>query len=87
MIARIIAWCAKNRLATLLVVGLATGWGVLSLRSTALDALPDLSDVQVIIFSEWMGRAPDLVNVTQNASTLTATSWGSVVQSYLLSHP
>ncbi len=66
MIARIIAWCAKNRFATLLLVGLATGWGVLSLHSTALDALPDLSDVQVIIFSEWMGRAPDLVedNIT-----------------------
>ncbi len=66
MIARIIAWCAKNRLATLLLVGLGTGWGVLSVRSTALDAIPDLSDVQVIVFSEWMGRAPDLVedNIT-----------------------
>ena len=66
MIAGIIAWCSKNRLATLLLVALATGWGVISLRSTALDAIPDLSDVQVIIFSEWMGRAPDLVedNIT-----------------------
>ena len=66
MIAKIIAWCAGNRLATLLLVGLLTAWGVLSLRSTALDAIPDLSDVQVIIFSEWMGRAPDLVedNIT-----------------------
>ncbi len=66
MIARIIAWCAGNRLATLLLVGLATAWGVISVRGTALDAIPDLSDVQVIIFSEWMGRAPDLVedNIT-----------------------
>ncbi len=66
MIAKIIAWCAHNRLATLLLVGLMTAWGVISLRSTALDAIPDLSDVQVIIFSEWMGRAPDLVedNIT-----------------------
>jgi Cu(I)/Ag(I) efflux system membrane protein CusA/SilA len=66
MIAKIIAWCAGNRLATLLVVGLLTAWGVISLRSTALDAIPDLSDVQVIVFSEWMGRAPDLVedNIT-----------------------
>jgi copper/silver efflux system protein len=66
VIARIIGWCAQNRLATLLLVGLGTAWGVLSLRSTALDAVPDLSDVQVIIFSEWMGRAPDLVedNIT-----------------------
>src|SRR5438067_717477 len=66
VITRIIGWCAKNRLATLLVVTLATAWGVLSLRNTALDAIPDLSDVQVIVFSEWMGRAPDLVedNIT-----------------------
>jgi Cu(I)/Ag(I) efflux system membrane protein CusA/SilA len=66
MIAKIIAWCAHNRLATLLLVGLTTAWGVISLRATALDAIPDLSDVQVIVFSEWMGRAPDLVedNIT-----------------------
>ena len=66
MISRIIAWCANNRLATLLLVALGTAWGILSLRSTALDAVPDLSDVQVIVFSEWMGRAPDLVedNIT-----------------------
>jgi Cu(I)/Ag(I) efflux system membrane protein CusA/SilA len=66
MIAKIIAWCAHNRLATLLLVGLMTAWGVISLRSTALDAIPDLSDVQVIVYSEWMGRAPDLVedNIT-----------------------
>jgi len=66
VIAAIIGWSARNRLATLLLVGLATAWGALSLRNTALDALPDLSDVQVIVFSEWMGRAPDLVedNIT-----------------------
>ena len=61
MIAKIIAWCAGNRLATLLLVGLATAAGFWSRRATALDAIPDLSDVQVIVFSEWMGRSPDLV--------------------------
>jgi copper/silver efflux system protein len=66
VIGKIIAWCAGNRLATLLLVGLATAWGVISVRGTALDAVPDLSDVQVIIFSEWTGRAPDLIedNIT-----------------------
>ena len=66
MIAKIIAWCASNRLATLLLVALLTAWGVFSVRSTALDAIPDLSDVQVVVYSEWMGRAPDLVedNIT-----------------------
>ena len=61
MIASVIAWCAGNRLATVLLVALAAGWGVVSVRGTALDAIPDLSDVQVIVYSEWMGRAPDLV--------------------------
>jgi copper/silver efflux system protein len=61
VIARLIAWCASNRLVTLLVVtGLAAA-GVWSLRSTPLDAIPDLSEVQVIVFSEWEGRSPDLV--------------------------
>ncbi len=61
MIRGLIAWCASNRLATLVVVGLATAGGVLSLRGTALDAIPDLSDVQVIVYTEWPGRSPDLV--------------------------
>jgi copper/silver efflux system protein len=66
MIRRLIAWCASNRLATLVVVGLATAGGILSLQSTALDAIPDLSDVQVIVYTDWPGRSPDLVedNVT-----------------------
>ncbi len=61
MIRQLIAWCASNRLATLVMVGLATAGGVLSVRSTALDAIPDLSDVQVIVYTEWPGRSPDLV--------------------------
>jgi len=66
MIRQVIAWCASNRLATLVMVGLATAGGVLSLRSTALDAIPDLSDVQVIVYTDWPGRSPDLVedNIT-----------------------
>ncbi len=66
MIPRVIAWCANNQLATLVMVGLATAGGGLALRSTALDALPDLSDVQVIVYTEWPGRSPDLVedNIT-----------------------
>ena len=61
MIARLIAWCASNRLLTLLVVGGLTAAGVWSLRATPLDAVPDLSEVQVIVYSEWEGRSPDLV--------------------------
>ena len=36
-------------------------WGVWAIMHVPLDAIPDLSDVQVIIFTEWMGRSPDLV--------------------------
>jgi Cu(I)/Ag(I) efflux system membrane protein CusA/SilA len=66
VIARIIAWCAHNRAATLLLVALAAAAGAWSLKNTALDAIPDLSEVQVVVFSEWTGRAPDLLedNVT-----------------------
>ena len=61
MIAAIIAWCARNRLMTVLAVAAAAALGAWSLETTPLDAIPDLSDVQVTIFTEWPGHAPDLV--------------------------
>ena len=60
-IAWLIAACARNRGLTLLLVAAATAWGVQALRHSPLDAIPDLSDVQVIVFTEWPGRSPDLV--------------------------
>ena len=61
MIARIIAWSLERRLLVLLAsVGLAL-WGLVSLRATAIDALPDLSDVQVIVRSSRTGQAPQFV--------------------------
>jgi Cu(I)/Ag(I) efflux system membrane protein CusA/SilA len=61
VIGSIIGASARNPLITiLLVLGLGV-WGYLSLRKAPLDAIPDLSDAQVIIFTEWMGRGPDLV--------------------------
>ena len=61
MIARLIALSARHRLVVLLLVALAAGAGAWSLRRTPLDAVPDLSEVQVTLFTEWMGRSPDLV--------------------------
>ncbi|MES1205918.1 MAG: CusA/CzcA family heavy metal efflux RND transporter, partial [Pseudomonadota bacterium] len=61
VIAALIAWSARNRLIVLLLVAMATGAGVWSLRRTPLDATPDLSDVQVTIYAEWMGRSPELI--------------------------
>jgi copper/silver efflux system protein len=61
VIARLIAWCASHRLLTVLLVAGATAWGAWSLAHTPLDAEPDLSDVQVTVFSEWLGHSPDLI--------------------------
>ncbi len=61
VIGGIIAASARNPLITILLVAGLGVWGWLSLRRTPLDAIPDLSDAQVIIFTEWMGRSPDLV--------------------------
>ncbi len=61
MIERIIDYCARNPFVVILLVGFMVGWGIWALLSVPLDAIPDLSDVQVIIFTEWMGRSPDLI--------------------------
>ena len=61
MIARLIRWSTINRPLVLLVTLLAVGWGVYSVRHTPLDAIPDLSDVQVIIKSSFPGQAPQVM--------------------------
>ncbi|MGH7680881.1 MAG: efflux RND transporter permease subunit, partial [Candidatus Eiseniibacteriota bacterium] len=61
MIAWLIGTCARNRWLTLTVIALALAFGLRALRGTPLDAIPDLSDTQVIVSTEWMGRSPDLV--------------------------
>ncbi len=61
MIDRIIEYSARNRFLVVLLVLFATATGVWSLRQSPLDAMPDLSDVQVIVFTDWPGRSPDIV--------------------------
>src|SRR5438876_11136713 len=61
MIDRIIEYSARNRFLVLLLVAGATAAGIWSLRASPLDAIPDLSDVQVIVFTDWPGRSPDIV--------------------------
>lgn len=61
LIARLIAACAARPLMTVLLVACFGAWGYYSLRNAPLDAIPDLSDTQVIIFTEWPGQSPDLV--------------------------
>jgi copper/silver efflux system protein len=61
MINRLIDYSARNRFLVLLLVCMATAWGARAMFRVPLDAIPDLSDPQVIVFSEWPGRSPQLV--------------------------
>ncbi len=61
MIEKIIAWSARNKFLVYLMTFFVIAWGIWAAYHTPLDAIPDLSDVQVIVFSEWQGRSPDLV--------------------------
>lgn len=61
MIDKLIDYSARNRFLVLLLVFFATAWGVRAMFRVPLDAIPDLSDPQVIVFSEWPGRSPQLV--------------------------
>ena len=61
MIEHLIGWCSRNRALTVSAVILAAAFGLRAASQTPLDAIPDLSDTQVIISTEWMGRSPDLV--------------------------
>jgi Cu(I)/Ag(I) efflux system membrane protein CusA/SilA len=60
VIDRVIRWCATNRGVVVVVVAVLVAIGVWSIQHIAVDALPDLSDTQVIIFSKW-DRSPDII--------------------------
>ena len=61
MINRIIDFSAQNRILIVVLTACLTLYGVWSMRQIPLDAIPDLSDPQVIIYTEWPGRSPDLI--------------------------
>jgi len=61
MIANLIRWSIHNRFLVLLATGFLVAWGVYSISQTPVDALPDLSDVQVIIKTSYPGQAPQVV--------------------------
>ena len=72
MIAKLIRWSVGNRVLVLLATLFLVAWGVFSLRSLPIDALPDLSDVQVIIRTSYPGQAPQIVE-NQVTYPLTTT--------------
>jgi len=61
MITALIQWSIKNRFLIIIMTLMLTGWGIYALKNTPLDALPDLSDVQVIIKTSYPGQAPQVV--------------------------
>ncbi len=80
MIAAVIRWSIRNRLLVLLIAMLVSVWGVYAVRTISLDAIPDLSDVQVIIRTSYAGQAPQVVEdqVTYPLSTAMLSVPGAV---------
>lgn len=61
MIESLISFSLRNRFLVLLVATALFAWGVYSVRVNKIDAIPDLSENQVIVFTEWMGRSPQII--------------------------
>lgn len=61
MINSCITWALKNRIIVLLIAAGVTIYGIYAVKNTPVDAIPDLSENQVIIFTEWMGRNPQII--------------------------
>jgi len=85
MIGRVIEWSAHNKMLVLLATFILVGVGVWSIINTPLDALPDLSDTQVIVYTEYPGQAPQVVEdqVTYPLTTaLLAVPHAKVVRGF-----
>jgi Cu(I)/Ag(I) efflux system membrane protein CusA/SilA len=85
VIERVIEYSAKHRWLVFGATVLLIVWSVVSMRKTPLDAIPDLSDPQVIVFTDWMGRSPDLVEdqITYPlVRTLQSTPHAKTVRGY-----
>ncbi|MDA8099978.1 MAG: CusA/CzcA family heavy metal efflux RND transporter [Nitrospiraceae bacterium] len=61
MLSKLIELSARNKFFVFLVMAVLAIWGIWAIYHTPLDAIPDLSDAQVIVYTEWTGRSPDLV--------------------------
>lgn len=61
MIPKLISWSLKNRYIVLLLAAGLFAWGIFNIKKNPIDAIPDLSENQVIVFTEWMGRGPQIM--------------------------
>lgn len=61
MVERLISFSLRNRFIVLLIAAGMFGWGIYEVQHNPVDAIPDLSENQVIVFTEWMGRSPQVI--------------------------
>src|SRR6266513_1505297 len=61
MVQKLIELSLRNRLIVLLLSAGLLAWGIFSVQKNPIDAIPDLSENQVIVFTEWMGRSPQIM--------------------------
>lgn len=61
MVQKLIELSLRNRLIVLLIAASLFAWGIYSVKQNPIDAIPDLSENQVIVFTEWMGRSPQVI--------------------------
>ena len=61
MVQKIIELALRNRLIVVLMAGGMLAWGIYAINQNPIDAIPDLSENQVIVFTEWMGRSPQVI--------------------------
>ena len=66
MIEKIISWSIHNRFIVIVVAIIISIYGIVQLLNTPVDAIPDLSVNQVIVFTEWMGRNPQIMDAPGN---------------------
>lgn len=61
MVEKLIQFAVHNKFVVLTLSFFLFGWGIYSVQTNPIDAIPDLSENQVIVFTEWMGRSPQLI--------------------------
>ncbi len=61
MVEKLISFSLRNRILVLLIAAGMFGWGIYEVQHNPVDAIPDLSENQVIVFTEWMGRSPQVI--------------------------
>jgi len=79
MISKIINWSIKNRIMVLLITLAIVAYGIFSLQKTPIDAIPDLSDVQVIVKTSYPGQAPQVVE-----DQVTHVCWSIYLRLHLI---